>query len=1347
MANKRFIDFPIATTVGDNDIILIWQSGANKQTTKATILSGVPDSLNDLTDVTISGLTNGQILRYDSVSGQWENTDQGNLDLNDLNDVTIVSPTNGQVLVYNSSTSKWENSSGGYVPYVGAVTTVNLGAQTIQAGSFVKQGGTASQFLKADGSVDSTAYGTGSVTSVGLTMPAAFNVANSPITTAGTLAVTGAGTVAQYIRGDGSLADFPESSGGGSSVSYYLNGSVAQGNIGGIAYNELSKVPILGAGTDFTINADGYIASFITDAGDPNLLEIPGGNWNFETYFSASSGGGSPTFYVELYKVNAGGTATLIASSSTSPELIAFGTNLTPYFSSLAVPTTTLALTDRLAVRYYVTHSGRTITLHTENNHLCQIITTFTTGLTALNGLTAQVQNFAVGTTGTDFNIASAVSTHTFNLPTASATNRGALSSADWSMFNSKQNALTLTTTGTSGAATLVGDTLNIPNYGSALAGYLPLTGGTLTGPLNGTSANFSSDVKARGYTFNAFSGGGEWQFGSDSVTGNGLFLYQTAYGYSFTLSSNGNGIFAGAVTANSFIKSGGTSSQFLKADGSVDSTSYLPLTGGTLTGPLGVTGNVTLISGGFGSSFDRQISLGSGTAYSYQAKANGDDFQLIEAGSHVFLEYDYGGSLGTGTIRLYNNTVSTGSFTANSFTKIGGTSSQYLMADGSVSTLTNPVTGSGNSGTIPVFTGSTTIGNSIIQSNSTQVNIVGNGSQLLFDSLSSSKSGGIQYINDFELSIFNSRGTGSSIYLGSTNLDFNTNSSGNPKLRITQTGAATFSSSVTASSFIRSGGTSSQFLKADGSVDSTSYVSSVTASSPLASSGGTTPNITIQQASGSQSGFLSSTDWTTFNSKQNTLTLTTTGSTGAATLVGSTLNIPNYGSGLSGYLPLTGGTLTGPLGGTSGNFSSSVNANKFFVNTSGQSREISTFHETGSTGQNIWIGGGGLNSTTGGGASLLGSLNTSLGVVALQSNTTGSNNTAIGYISLYLNNTGYSNTAAGSFSMQLNTSGYINSAFGALSLISNTTGYANSAFGCDALRYITTGRENTGIGFQAGAYINTGATNLTSENSVYIGSDTRASASGNTNEIVIGFGGRGQGSNSAVIGNSSITKTILNGNVLIGTTTDFGVRLAIGGNIIMPNGANREIYMGSATNYNYRIRSTGDDFIINEANSVDRLKYVYADTRWYITGGLTISGSLSKGSGSFKIDHPLPEKKETHHLVHSFIEGPQADNIYRGKIDLIDGYAEVNIDESAKMSNGTFVLLNGNIQCYTSNETGWTSITGKVEGNILKIKAQDLKCTDTISWLVIGERIDQHMKDTDWTDENGKVIVEPQKK
>jgi hypothetical protein len=67
------------------------------------------------------------------------------------------------------------------------------------------------------------------------------------------------------------------------------------------------------------------------------------------------------------------------------------------------------------------------------------------TGITAINSLTGAVQTFATGTTGTDFGISSATSTHTFNLPTASAANRGALSSADWSTFNGKQNALGFT--------------------------------------------------------------------------------------------------------------------------------------------------------------------------------------------------------------------------------------------------------------------------------------------------------------------------------------------------------------------------------------------------------------------------------------------------------------------------------------------------------------------------------------------------------------------------------------------------------------------------------------------------------------------------------------------------------------------------------------------------------------------------------------------------------------------------------------------------------------------------------------------------------------------------------------
>jgi len=144
--------------------------------------------------------------------------------------------------------------------------------------------------------------------------------------------------------------------------------------------------------------------------------------------------------------------------------------------------------------------------------------------------------------------------------------------------------------------------------------------------------------------------------------------------------------------------------------------------------------------------------------------------------------------------------------------------------------------------------------------------------------------------------------------------------------------------------------------------------------------------------------------------------------------------------------------------------------------------------------------------------------------------------------------------------------------------------------------------------------------------------------------------------------------------------------------------------------------------------------------------GAVSVSGSFSKGSGSFKIDHPLESKKDTHHLVHSFIEGPQADLIYRGTAILENGTASVNLDTAAGMTEGTFILLNGEVQCFTTNESDWDAVKGSVSGNILTITCQDSSSTATVSWLVVGERKDQHMIDTEWTDSQGKVIVEPLK-
>ena len=144
-------------------------------------------------------------------------------------------------------------------------------------------------------------------------------------------------------------------------------------------------------------------------------------------------------------------------------------------------------------------------------------------------------------------------------------------------------------------------------------------------------------------------------------------------------------------------------------------------------------------------------------------------------------------------------------------------------------------------------------------------------------------------------------------------------------------------------------------------------------------------------------------------------------------------------------------------------------------------------------------------------------------------------------------------------------------------------------------------------------------------------------------------------------------------------------------------------------------------------------------------TFSVTGAGAVSKSSGSFRIDHPLVGMSTSHYLQHSFIEGPQADLIYRGVVTLSSGVSSINIDTVSGMTEGTFVKLCTDVSCFTSNESDWTPVKGSVSGNVLTITAQDNTSTATVSWLVIGERQDDHMKDgnTTWTNSDGKVIVE----
>ncbi|MDB5275618.1 MAG: hypothetical protein JWR61_573 [Ferruginibacter sp.] len=117
-------------------------------------------------------------------------------------------------------------------------------------------------------------------------------------------------------------------------------------------------------------------------------------------------------------------------------------------------------------------------------------------------GTVTSVAALSLGTTGTDISSSVATGTTTpvitLNIPTASAANRGALSAADWTAFNAKQGALTLTTTGSSGAATLVGNTLNIPSYTLAGSAW-SLTGNAATAGSNflGTTNNVSLRMRS----------------------------------------------------------------------------------------------------------------------------------------------------------------------------------------------------------------------------------------------------------------------------------------------------------------------------------------------------------------------------------------------------------------------------------------------------------------------------------------------------------------------------------------------------------------------------------------------------------------------------------------------------------------------------------------------------------------------------------------------------------------------------------------------------------------------------------------------------------------------------------
>ena len=149
-----------------------------------------------------------------------------------------------------------------------------------------------------------------------------------------------------------------------------------------------------------------------------------------------------------------------------------------------------------------------------------------------------------------------------------------------------------------------------------------------------------------------------------------------------------------GTINGNSFVKNGGSSSQYLMADGSVSlgpSFSGLPLSGGALTGPLSGTrasfsqsSSLDTLSAYNGTTNATAISGGAANGISGYFNNNSTTnpvLKLLGLSSTTLID-----GRNTSDVTTFSVT-SAGKVTGSSFVKSGGTSSEYLMADGSVTT------------------------------------------------------------------------------------------------------------------------------------------------------------------------------------------------------------------------------------------------------------------------------------------------------------------------------------------------------------------------------------------------------------------------------------------------------------------------------------------------------------------------------------------------------------------------------------------------------------------------------------------------------------------------------------
>jgi hypothetical protein len=323
--------------------------------------------------------------------------------------------------------------------------------------------------------------------------------------------------------------------------------------------------------------------------------------------------------FADKYKWDGGASGLTASTGRTSLGATTIGSNL-------------FTLTNPSAVTFLRVNADNTISAL----DAATFRTAIGAGTSSTTGTVTSVAALTLGTTGTDISSSVATGTTTpvitLNIPTASAANRGALSSTDWTTFNNKQNALGFTPYNStnpdgfitsSGTAAAVSKTVTGTNTAELVRGNMAdndqfriLIGGTGTnsGYVEIATADDGTEpIYVRQYTgeFSTLTrtatlldGSGNTSFpnnlsaanfsGSSSGTNTGD---QTLAGLGGQPQLNGTGFVKASGTSisydnSTYLTTSSAASTYLTI--STASSTYLPLSGGTISGTLTVNNLLT---------------------------------------------------------------------------------------------------------------------------------------------------------------------------------------------------------------------------------------------------------------------------------------------------------------------------------------------------------------------------------------------------------------------------------------------------------------------------------------------------------------------------------------------------------------------------------------------------------------------------------------------------------------------------------------------------------------------------------------------------------------------------------